>query len=335
MAKLDPLTSPTVTAPTPRLSTTRNLRHSLQRYGVLVACILLLLINGIFTPNFLRFQTLAINLQQMSSTTIVAIGMTLVIATGGIDLSVGSVMAIAGALAPLLFLHIANPLLGIVLALLIPLLAGALCGIFNGWLVARIKLQPIIATLILFTAGRGIAQVLTNGAGQPFTNPAFSWIGQGNFLGLPVQSYLMVILLVVFSLIVQRTSLGRYIQATGGNAEAARLAGVPVTRTRMTVYVITGVLAALAGLIVVALNSNSDPSSVGLNVELNAIAAVAIGGTSLLGGEARIFGTFLGALISQLIYTFLVGNNVPQAVALVVNAIIILVAVYFQVRPQS
>ncbi|GCE09239.1 ABC transporter permease [Dictyobacter aurantiacus] len=328
-------TTPTPQAPASRLKGSRGLWHSRGRTGSLLACILLLLLNCIFTPNFLRFQTLGINLQQMSSTTIVAIGMTLVIATGGIDLSVGSVMAIAGVLAPLLFLHIANPVLGLALALFLPLLAGAACGLFNGWLVARIQLQPIIATLILFTAGRGIAQVLTNGAGQPFTNAGFSWLGKGSLLGLPVQAYLMALLLVVFSLFMRGTRFGRSIQAIGGNAEAARLAGVPVARTRIAVYVITGVLAALGGLIVVSLNSNSDPSTVGLNVELNAIAAVAIGGTSLLGGEARVFGTFLGALITQLIYTFLVGNNVPQATALVVNALIILVAVYLQIRPQS
>ena len=333
MAKTDspPVSSPSATLPAQRRSVLpRSMSNFTQNYGALSAAILLLLLNCLFTPHFLSFQTLGLNLQQMTTTTIVAIGMTLVIGTGGIDLSVGSVMAIAGALAPLIFLHMSNQFLGNTLAFIVPLLAGAVCGLFNGWLVARFNIQPIIATLILFIAGRGIAQVFTNGAGQPFSNPGFQWIGQGTLLGLPVQAYLMIILVIAFSLIVRRTAFGRYILATGGNASAARLAGVPIGRTKVAVYVITGVLAGLAGIIVVALNSNSDPSSVGLNYELNAIAAVAIGGTALTGGQAKIVGTFLGALIIQLIYTALVGNNVPQAVALVVNAVIILGAVYLQ-----
>jgi simple sugar transport system permease protein/ribose transport system permease protein len=333
MAKLDPVTVPAPQArpvPQSRVALSARLQNYLQHYGPLTAALVLLLLNCIFTPHFISFQTLGLNLQQMTTTTIVAIGMTLVIGTGGIDLSVGSVMAIAGALAPLIFLHMSNQLLGNTLAFIVPLLVGGICGLFNGWLVARFNIQPIVATLILFIAGRGIAQVLTNGAGQPFSNPGFGWIGQGAFLGLPLQAYLMLILLIAFTFVVRRTTFGRYILATGGNAAAARLAGVPIARTKVAVYVITGVLAALSGLIVVALNSNSDPGSVGLNYELNAIAAVAIGGTSLTGGQAKVVETFIGALIIQLIYTALVGNNVPQAVALVINAIIILAAVYLQ-----
>ncbi len=145
----------------------------------------------------------------------------------------------------------------------------------------------------------------------------------------------MAILVLVFALVIRRTTFGRYILATGGNESAARLAGVPVARTKLAVYVITGLLAGLAGLIVVALNSESDPASVGLNYELNAIAAVAVGGTPLIGGQARVVGTLIGALIIQLIYTALVANNVPAAVAMVINAALILAAVYLQTQRRK
>jgi galactofuranose transport system permease protein len=332
MAKLEHATSPgTPVAPSERRSILPERWQNLgQNYGALAGCIILFLFNCLFTPHFVTFQTLGLNLQQMATTAIVAIGMTLVISTGGIDLSVGSVMSIAGVLAPIIFLRINNPLLGNTAAIIVSLLAGGLCGSFNGWLVTGFRIQPIIATLILFIAGRGIAQVMTNGAGQDFTNPGFQFLGQGKILGLPFPAYLMIIIVIGVALIVRHTTFGRYILATGGNEPAARLAGVPVMRTKMAVYIITGVLAALAGLIFVALNAEADASSIGLNYELNAIAAVAVGGTPLIGGQARIVGTLFGALIIQLIYTALVSNNVPADVAQIVNAAIILGAVYLQ-----
>jgi galactofuranose transport system permease protein len=336
MARLDTATTPPAptTAVAGRAGRPAWWRNFGQKYGALAACIVLLLLNCFLTPHFLSFRTLGINLQQMSTTTIVAIGMTLVIGTGGIDLSVGSLMAIAGVVGPLVFLHTANPVLGLLLSFLVPLAAMALCGLFNGWLVTRFDIQPIIATLILFIAGRGIAQVLTNGAAQVISSPSFGWIGGGSILGLPVQAYLMLILVAIFALIMAKTTFGRYIQATGGNKEAARLAGIPVKRTTIATYVIVALLAGLAGLIVVSLNADADPSTIGLNVELAAIAAVAIGGTPLMGGQAKVVGTLLGALIVQLIYTALVGNNVPDPVAQVVNAAIILGAVALQRQRQ-
>ena len=332
MANLDQATTPAT--PTPPAT-----RHSLlperwrnfgQDYGALAGCILLFLFNCLFTPHFVSFQTLGLNLQQMSMVAIVAVGMTLVIGTGGIDLSVGSVMAIAGVLAAIILLHVGNELVSTTLAIILPLLVGCLCGAFIGWLVTGFRIHPIIATLVLYIAGRGIAQVLTNGAGQDFSNPGFQFLGQGRLLGLPFPAYLMIILVIIFTLIVRSTNFGRYVLATGGNESAARLAGVPVARTKLTVYITAGLLAALAGLIFVALNAEADASSIGLNYELNAIAAVAVGGTPLIGGQARVAGTLVGALIIQLIYTALVSNNVPADVAQVVNAAIILLAVYLQ-----
>jgi simple sugar transport system permease protein/ribose transport system permease protein len=305
-----------------------------RRYGAPTALLLLLLYNALFTPRFLTLQSINVNLIQVATIVIVAVGMTLVIAAGGIDLSVGSLMAISGALAPLIFLSdtppLNNPLIGNTLALTLPVLVAGLFGLFNGVLVTTFRIQPIIATLVLFIAGRGIAQVLTNGNLQSFKNPEFQYIGLGRPLGIPFQVILMALVVAVTAWMMRVTTFGRYVLATGGNESAARLAGVPVGWVKRTVYVISGLLAGLAGLIVIAINSSSDANLVGLNMELDAIAAVAVGGTSLTGGRASVIGTLIGALIIQLIKFTLISNNVPFAVAQVINAVIILAAVYIQ-----
>src|SRR5260370_8925568 len=206
--------------------------------------------------------------------------MTLVIATGGIDLSVGSLMAFAGALAAIILLSpfLANyPLRGNTLALIIPLLVTGLLGLFNGFLITKFRIQPIIATLILFIAGRGMALVLSNDKLQDFNNPGFQFIGQGRVVGIPFQVILMLIIVAVFAVIMRITTFGRYVLPTGGTKAAARLAGIPVNRAHLAVYTISAMLAALAGFIIIAINSSSDATPLGLHVEVDAIAAVAVG----------------------------------------------------------
>ncbi len=310
-----------------------------QTYGALAALLLLVVFNLIFTGNFVTEQTLYVNLTQVATVVIVATGMTLVIATGGIDLSVGSLMAIAGALAPIIFLSsippFSDPLVGNILAFVIPVLVAGAFGLFNGTLITRFKIQPIIATLVLFIAGRGIAQVLTNGNLQAFKNPGFQYIGLGRPLGIPLQVILMLAVVALFAWIMRVTIFGRYVLAVGGNEAAARLAGVPVSRVKLAVYGISGLLSGIAGLIVIARNSSSDANLVGLDMELDAIAAVAVGGTPLTGGRATVVGTLIGALIIQLIrYTLLV-HGVPDAAARIVKAAIILLAVYVQRQRRS
>jgi galactofuranose transport system permease protein len=316
-----------------------RLRGVGQTYGALIALLVLVLYNVLFTRNFLTAQTLNVNLTQVATIVIVATGMTLVIATGGIDLSVGSLMAIGGALAPIIFLSpippLNNPAVGIPLAFIVPVLVAGAFGLFNGTLVARFKIQPIIATLVLFIAGRGIAQVMTNGNLQTFLNPTFQYIGLGRPFDIPFQVILMLVIVAIVAWAMRTTTFGRYVLATGGNEAAARLAGVPVNRIKLAVYGISGLLSGLAGLIVIARNSSSDANLVGLNMELDAIAAVAVGGTPLTGGRATIVGTLIGALIMQLIRYTLLAQGVPEAVALVVKASIIIVAVYLQRQRQS
>lgn len=301
--------------------------------GLLAALGALVAINIAITPNFLNLQTLAVNVSQVATIAIVALGMALVIASGGIDLSVGSVMAVAGALAPVVFLSEwaqANPQLGLVASIALPLLAAACCGLFNGSLIAVLGVQPIIATLILFISGRGIAQVLTNGNLQTFNNPSFTWLGTGRLLGLPVQGWIAIILVIVLALVVRRTIYGRYLLAVGGNERAAALSGVPVVPVKIATYVIASSLAGLAGLIVVAINSASDAARIGQLMELDAIAAAVVGGAVLSGGRAPIIGAALGAVFIQLLGYTLVANGVPDAVTLVVTAAIIVAAVWLQ-----
>jgi galactofuranose transport system permease protein len=316
-----------------------RLRNVNSTYAALAALLLLVLYNALFTSNFLTAQTLNVNLTQVATIVIVATGMTLVIATGGIDLSVGSLMAIGGAAAPLIFLSgmppFDNLVIGNTVALIVPVLIAGLFGLFNGWLITAFRIQPIIATLVLYIAGRGIAQVATNGNLQAFKNPDFQYIGLGRPLGIPFQVILMLIIVAIVAWVMRTTTFGRYVLAVGGNESAARLAGVPVNRIKLAVYCISGLLAGLAGLIVIAINSSSDANLVGLNMELDAIAAVAVGGTPLTGGRATIIGTLLGALIIQLIRFTLLANGVPYAVAQVINATIILAAVYVQQRQRQ
>ncbi|WP_435164569.1 ABC transporter permease [Falsirhodobacter sp. 1013] len=301
--------------------------------GLIVALAVLLVLNVAITPNFLNLQTLAVNASQVSTIAIVALGMTLVIASGGIDLSVGAVMAVAGALAPILFLSdwgVAHPGVGLAAAIVLPLCAAALCGLFNGTLISLVGVQPIIATLIFFISGRGIAQVMTNGNLQTFNNPSFAWLGTGRVLGLPVQGWIALALVLIIAWTVRRTVYGRYLLAIGGNERAALLAGVPVTRVKMVTYVISATLAGLAGLMVVAINSAADAARIGQLMELDAIAASVVGGAALSGGRAPILGTLLGAVFIQLMHYTLVANGVPDEATLIVTAGIIIVAVWLQ-----
>lgn len=306
----------------------------LTRHGALLALVALVLVNAAVTPNFLSIQTFYVNMTQVAAIVIVAVGMTLVIATGGIDLSVGSLMAISGALAPLIFMgalfDLPHPMVGVGLAFVIPVLAAGAFGWFNGFLITRYNIQPIVATLVLFIAGRGIAQVMTNGSLQVFRVPEFQFIGLGRVLGLPFQVILMIVVVALAAWAMRRTLFGRQILAVGGNEKAARLAGIPVDKVKRRVYMISGLCAGIAGLIVIAINSASDANLVGLGMELDAIAAVAVGGTLLAGGRASITGTLIGALIIQLVRYSMLANGVPPAAALVVKALLIVLAVWIQ-----
>jgi ribose/xylose/arabinose/galactoside ABC-type transport system permease subunit len=338
-----PLAPPTAPDPALLPEHTRRtgpfLATMLSRYGAFVALALLIILNLAITPNFATMQTLSVNLTQICTIVIVGVGMTMVIATGGIDLSVGSLMAIAGALAPAFFTghYFPNAPLytNIALSIVIPIGVAALFGLFNGWLVAHFRIQPIVATLVLFIAGRGLAQVWTNGDLQVFKVPEFQTIALGHVVGVPFQVWIMVAIVVIAAWLLRRTMFGRQILAVGGNEAAARLAGVPVGRVKCLVYVASGLCSGVAGLIVIAMNSAADANLIGMGVELDAIAAVAVGGTLLSGGRATIVGTLAGALIIQLVRYTLLANGVPDSAALIAKAALIVVAVWLQRQERA
>jgi galactofuranose transport system permease protein len=310
-----------------------------RRYGVLISLVLLILLNFAITPHFATMQTLSVNLTQVCTIVIVGVGMTLVIATGGIDLSVGALMAIAGAMSPMFFtgqlFPVPNIYVGIALGIIFPIIITSMFGLFNGWLINRFSIQPIIATLVLFIAGRGIAQVSTNGDLQVFKVPEFQAIAIGRVMGVPFQVWIMVVVVVVAAFVLRRTVFGRQLLAVGGNEAAARLSGISVKRVKLIVYTVSGFCSAIAGLIVIAMNSAADANLIGLGMELDAIAAVAVGGTLLSGGRATIIGTLLGALIIQLVRYTLLANGVPDAAALVVKAGLIVLAVWLQRQERA
>jgi galactofuranose transport system permease protein len=314
-----------------------RLREYGQTYGTFAALILLILFNTLVTPHFFSTQTLTTNLYQVAETLILAMGMTLVIATGGIDLSVGSVMSISGSLAALIFVGRIFSLTGpisYVVAILFAIFVAALCGLFNGILITAFRIQPIVATLILFIAGRGVAEVLVNGV-VDFSNPVFRFLGTGSLFGIPFQVLVMLLIVFFFIWLVRSTIFGRQVLATGGNEPAARLAGIPVIRIKLAVYIISGILAGIAGIFYISNNSSADPGGIGLGMELNAIAAVAVGGSSFLGGQANIIGTFIGAVFIQLLTFTLTANNVSSDISRVVEALLIILAVYLQMQRKS
>ena len=305
-----------------------NIMDYAPTYGAAAALAVLIILNLVFTPGFASIDNFRNILIQVTPTMLVAIGMTFVIATGGIDLSVGSVMAIASAVAAI---SLDN---GAFAAIAIGLVVATATGAFNGALIAGFQIQPIIITLAMLIAGRGIAQVISNG-GQliPFSNPSFEYLGKGSLVGVPVQILILAATVALAIFLLRSTIFGRYIAAVGGNETAARLAGVPTAWTKISVYALSGLLAGVAGLIYTARLGASDASKVGETIELDAIAATVVGGTPLTGGRATVIGTVIGALIMIVITTSFTMNNIKYSYSLVIKAAIILLAVYLQ-RPK-
>ncbi len=294
----------------------------LQEYGVYVAVVALVLFNIAFTANFLTVGNFRTQLIQAAPVLVVALGMALVIGTEGVDLSVGAVMALSAALIPLYLGAGTLPAVAIALA------AGLAAGALNGVLVAKVGIQPIVATLALLVGGRGLALVLADGQLVQLHDPAFLALGTGEVLGIPVSVLIAAVLAVLMAALVGKTAFGRRLVAIGGNRRASVLAGLPVNRVLIGVYAICGLLAALAGVLSTARLGAGDPADAGLLMELSAITAVVVGGTPLTGGRVRILGTVMGVLLMQLVRATLIKHNLPDSTAQMIQAAIIVGAVY-------
>ncbi len=296
----------------------------LQRYGVYLAIAILLLFNLFFTSNFMTVDNFRVQFIQVVPVLIVALGMALVIGTEGIDLSVGAVMALSAAVIPLYIGY------GPVPAIIVAILAGCLIGLANGTMIALIGVQPIVATLALMVAGRGIALLVADEQLKSVIDPGFLSLGRGTVAGVPYSVIVALILVAAVAVLVNKTTFGKQLVSIGGSRRAAELAGLPVKRILITVYILAASLAAIAGIIQTARLSASVPSTVGNLIELSAITAVVIGGTPLSGGQVKVAGTVAGALLLQLIAATLIKHNVPDAYSQITQAVIILLAVYLQ-----
>ncbi|CAM5618853.1 Transporter OS=Streptomyces alboniger OX=132473 GN=CP975_28275 PE=3 SV=1 [Streptomyces alboniger] len=293
----------------------------LRTYGVYLGVAVLLLVNILFTPHFLSGENFRTQAVQVAPVLIVALGMALAIGSEGVDLSVGSVMALSTSLVALYLGY------GVWIALLMAVLGGIVIGAANGSLVAFIGVQPIVATLALMVAGRGLALVLLPQL-KDVRDPSMASLGSGALLGIPYLVIIAAALALLVAFVVRRTTFGRQLLAIGDSRPAARLAGLPVRRVLILVYVASGALAAIAGVLATARLSASDPTSLGTLMELSAITAVVVGGTPLSGGRVRIGGTVAGAVLIQLLTATLIKHDLPPSWTQIAQAVVIVLAVY-------
>ncbi len=313
-----------------------NLKQYKNNFGKLQSLIALFILCVVFGLLSDKFFTVANGLnvmRQISVNICIAVGMTLIIITAGIDLSVGSVLALCGAITagllkngialPSLNLFIGFSILGAILA---GIIIGCLLGFFNGFVITKFKVPPFVATLAMLNIARGLTMLYSNGFPISSFDSSFTFIGGGWLLGLPVPVWIAAVIVVAAIVVTKKIKLGRYIFAIGGNENAAKLSGININRVKILVYTIAGALAAVGGIIVTARLDSAQPNA-GTSYELDAIAAVVIGGTSLSGGRGSIWGTVLGALIIGVLNNGLVLLDVSPFWQQVVKGGVILLAV--------
>jgi simple sugar transport system permease protein len=304
-----------------------------------LALALILIIDAFFAHSFFRirivdghlFGSLIDVLHRGMPIAMVSLGMAVVIGTKGVDLSVGAIIAICGAMIAWR-VQVGDHPVPILMAVLA---TGLVCGAWNGLLVAFFEIQPIVATLILMVAGRGIGQMINliyGGTNPSFSSPFFQTISTGHFLMLPSRLFIGAGIFLLLWLLLRRTALGLFVEAVGGNAAAANLTGINARFVKLAAYVISGVCAACAGIIITSDTHTSDPVSQGLYIELDAILAVVIGGASLAGGRIYLGLTVLGVLVIQTLTTSILVSGVPPEYNLVVKAVVVLVVLLLQSR---
>ncbi|ADU95708.1 ribose ABC transporter permease [Geobacillus sp. Y412MC52] len=308
-------------------------KWDVKKLGPLIGLFLLCIVLSILSNDFLTMDNWLNLLRQVSINALIAFGMTFVILTGGIDLSVGSVLALSSAITAGMMTQGIN---GFV-AILVGLLAGMVMGALNGVIITKGKVAPFIATLATMTAFRGLTLVYTDG--RPITGFAsddilFQMMGRGYFFGIPVPIILMLMVYIALYVVLKKTTFGRHTYAVGGNEEASRLSGLGVDRLKIYVYALTGALSALAGLILTSRLNSAQPTA-GTAYELDAIAAVVLGGTSLSGGKGWIFGTLVGALIIGVLNNGLNLLNVSSFYQQVIKGAVILLAVLLDRRKEA
>lgn len=300
-----------------------NPRLFFKEYGIVIALVLIIGLLSVISPAFLTFNNMMNVLRQVSINGLLAIGATFVILTRGIDLSVGSILAFSGVVTASLVQGGAYPEW---IAIAAGLLAGLVLGWVNGFVVAKWYVAPFIVTLGMMSAARGLTFVYSDGRPIPGLSESFKWIGGGTLIGVPVPVWILLIVFALSSFLLYRTRIGRYVYAVGGNEESALISGVNVKRVKIIVYSLSGLLAALAGIILTSRVTSGLPQA-GSSYELDAIAAVVIGGTSLAGGKGRLWGTMIGVLLIGVINNGLDLLNVSSYYQLIVKGLVIVIAV--------
>ncbi|MDT0687230.1 ABC transporter permease [Autumnicola psychrophila] len=310
----------------------KHLSYS-AKFQSLIALFVLCLVLSLLSENFLTTANVWNILRQVSVNICLSVGMTLVVLTAGIDLSVGSILALCGAVSATLVsygleLEIFNLFVGFgpLSAIMVGIAVGWCLGWFNGWTITRFKVPPFVATLAMLTIARGITMLWTGGFPINNLGKEFAYIGTGWFLGIPMPVWITAIVVIIAVILTKKTPFGRHIYAIGGNERAARLSGVNIYKVKMMVYAIAGALAAVGGIIVTSRLDSAQPNA-GLTYELDAIAAVVIGGTSLSGGKGSVMGAVLGGIIIGVLNNGLVLLNVSPFWQQVVKGLVILLAV--------
>ncbi len=299
-----------------------NIKQNLFKYKSIAALIILCAVISIVSPRFLGIANLRNLFTQISVNGVISLGMTFVILTGGIDLSVGSVVAISGAVAAATIQSTGSIILGVLAALF----TGIFVGFINGLVVARGKIQAFVATLATQTVFRGVTYVFTGGNPISGLSDDFIKITNSRILGIPVPVIMTIIVFVICAYILTQTRYGRYVYAVGGNEDSARLSGISVNNIKIWVYIISGITAAIAGIIVTSRIGSAAPTA-GNGYELDAIAAIVIGGTNLVGGEGNIVGTIIGVLIIGVLSNGLNLMDVSAFYQTIVKGLVILLAV--------
>lgn len=294
----------------------------IRRMGPLLGLIIISLALALLSDRFLTVNNLLNVTRQVSLNAIISVGMTLVILTGGIDLSVGSIVAMAGSITAGLMASGQ----GIVTSVVAGIIVGSALGLINGLLITKGKIPPFIATMGMMTVARGYTLVYTEGRPITGLTEGFRWLGGGYIVGIPVPVIIMALIFITAYIILKKNQLGRYIYAIGGNEEAARLSGIGTKKILVTVYTLSGLLAGLSGIILTSRLNSAQPTA-GMGFELDAIAAVVLGGTSLSGGVGTIGGTLVGAMIIGVLDNGLNLLNVSSFYQQVAKGVVILLAV--------
>lgn len=311
----------------------KNHKQIVVKFQSLFALLMMVVIFSVCAEGFFSKDNFWLILRQVSVNTCLSVGMTLVILTGGIDLSVGSILALSGAIMagllknglelPAFNLFISFSLFGAVIA---GLITGSFLGFFNGFMITRFRIPPFVATLAMLTIARGLTELWTGGAAITGLGQTFGYLGTGWFLGVPVQVWACAAIVVIVMILLKKTRFGRYVYAVGGNERAAILSGLNVNKIKLLVYTMAGALSAMGGLIVTSKLNSATPTA-GDGYELDSIAAVVIGGTSLSGGKGSVLGTILGALIIGVLNSGLIILQVPPFWQKVIKGFVILLAV--------